>query len=79
MKHWAQVTGLLAEALAGERGRLGPEDARIVQDYIEHNELGLAHDHLLDALADKELPLLARTKMLLSEAARLMGIDDQAP
>jgi hypothetical protein len=78
VKHWPEVAALLADALAGERHRLAAEDTRVVQDYIEHNEFGLAHDHLLDALADKELPLLERTKMLLCEAAGLMGINGRA-
>ncbi len=78
MKHWPKVAALLADALSGERHRIAVEDTRIVQDYIEHNELGLAHDHLLDALADKELPLLEQTKMLLCEAAGLMGIVGRA-
>lgn len=46
----------------------------IVVDYLEHNEPGLAFDHLVYMIAEPPLAIGADTYARLSEAGRALGI-----
>ncbi|WP_223476355.1 hypothetical protein [Oricola indica] len=63
---------MLDSALEIERHRLGVEQAHIVTDFIAHNEFGLAHDELVDALSELDLVPLEPTSALLEQADALM-------
>lgn len=67
-EHQALVS-TLELALESERERLGAEQAGFVAEYIAHGEFGLAHEHIVDALADLNLMPLDRTSALLEQAA----------
>ena len=72
---WRKLDGLLSAALALERGRIGDEQAAIVQDYLDHNEFGLAYETMVEALSDLDLHPLESSAPLLDEARRLMTPD----
>lgn len=69
---WGNLRSILGKALELERVRIGPQQAGFVEEFIHHNEFGLAHDQLKDALSDLGLAPLKRSNDLLSEAAVLM-------
>lgn len=69
---WRTLGKKLTAALDLERSRISLEQAEIVADFIDHNEFGLAHDQLVDALADLSLAPEASTETLLNEARQLM-------
>jgi hypothetical protein len=71
-RKWRELARLLDSALEIERDRLGVEQAHIVADFIAHNEFGLAHDQLVDALSDLDLVPLEQTSALLEQANALM-------
>ena len=71
-EHWRIVADLIGRALTIERKRLGEEQAVVVRDYLDANELGLAHDHIVDALADADLEPSTGTAEFLAQAARRM-------
>ena len=70
---WCQLRSTLTASLELERARIGSEQAEIVADFISHDEFGLAHDQLVDALSDVELSPLEETQKLLASASILMG------
>jgi hypothetical protein len=72
---WGKLSSILAAALELERDRIGREQADIVAEFINHNEFGLAHDQLIDALSDINLIPLEETGNLLTQAANHMGKD----
>jgi len=69
---WQNLRSILGKVLELERGRIGQQQACFVEEFIDHNEFGLAHDQLKDALSDLGLAPLERSNDLLSEAAELM-------
>jgi hypothetical protein len=69
---WRQLELLIGQALDSERAQIGSEEARIIDDFIDHNEFGLAYDTLVDALAELNLTPSSRTNELLAIAAALM-------
>jgi len=69
---WRQLELLIGQALDSERARIGAEEARLVDEFIDHNEFGLAYDQLTDALAELNLTPSSRTDELLAIAAALM-------
>ena len=66
---------VLAGALDAERQRIGPEQTGYIQEFLDEGEFGLAHDQLIDALADLELDPTDRAAAQLLEARRLMHMD----
>lgn len=51
---WARVELELRAGLDLVRERLTAEDIRWVEEFLDHNELGLAFDVLIEALDDRE-------------------------
>lgn len=70
---WRKLRTILTNALELERNRIGSEQAGFVADYLCHNEFGLAHSQLIDALSDLDLTPLEATQQLLKEALSLMN------
>ncbi|MBY8825146.1 hypothetical protein [Sphingomonas colocasiae] len=72
-RKWRDLARVLGSAVEIELDRLGSKQAHIVADFIAHNEFGLAHDQLVDALSDLDLAPLEPTRKLLEQANSLMG------
>lgn len=53
------------------RSECGP----IVQDYLDHNEAGLAVEHLIYAIGEADLPIGPETYDAISSATDLLGVD----
>jgi hypothetical protein len=50
LEMWRRVESDLRLSLGLLREMLGAEDVHQITEYLDHNELGLALDHLVDAL-----------------------------
>lgn len=70
---WEQLGSILTAALELERAAIGAAQAELVGEFIDHNEFGLAHEQLTDALSAAQLVPQEETARLLAEAANLMG------
>jgi hypothetical protein len=70
---WEKLGSILSAALELERATIGAVQAELVAEFIDHNEFGLAHEQLTDALSDAEITPREETAKLLAEAATLMG------
>lgn len=62
----------------GALDQLGLVDGdRIVLEYRDHGEAGLALEHLIDTAKEPALPLSTRTFSLIKEAGRALEMDAQ--
>jgi hypothetical protein len=64
----------LRKALAVEQSRLPADQAAIVREYLDHNELGLAYEHLEYALDELGSLPTVEAKGVLDEAAQMMRL-----
>jgi hypothetical protein len=81
----AEVMGLLARALAAAGGSAPPGSSldqlglldgdRLVLDYLEHGESGVALEHLVYMAEASELPLPRSTLRLIEQAGGAMRMD----
>ena len=67
LKRWATIEGLLRGVLSSAGGTVSVADCASVEEWLDHNELGLAGDRLLE--------LLPTCPEDLSIALHLMRID----
>ncbi len=73
---WARIEAWLREVLDGVRL---PESARAMAvEYLDHNELGLAFEGIVEALAERGRPIGPRERRLLGDAAVDMNLTDNA-
>lgn len=56
--------------------RLSDRDRTIVEEYVSVNELGLALEHLADALAEEDQLIAADERASMLDLAALMGLED---
>jgi hypothetical protein len=73
-KHWETLDGLLRQSLDDVRSLLPAQDARSVEEFIEHNEFGLAYEWLMDTLDECSISIDEATSSRLREAAQLMEL-----
>lgn len=69
---WQELHQILTRLLDLERCNVGAVQASAIEEFIGHNEFGLALDQLIYALGDSEISPSEATTRLLSEASRLM-------
>jgi ATP/maltotriose-dependent transcriptional regulator MalT len=76
----AELARLAAEisALAAECD-LPLQDARIVRDYLDHDEPGMALEHLCDTLIDAEAPVTEGQCRRILDAAKALGMVAREP
>lgn len=72
--HWEILDSLLRQSHEEVRSMLPGEDARSVEEFIEHNEFGLAYEWLIDALEECSITVDETTGARLRKAARLMEL-----
>ena len=72
---WDRVERHLRTAL-DEIGELPAVHRGEVEEYLEYNELGLAFEHLIDAVLAERFAIPARARRELEAAAREMGFAD---
>ena len=70
---WDNLEELLRQSLAAVRPQISASEAKLVDEYIDHIEFGLAYELLLGMLQEGEVPLTAITSQRLNEAAKLVG------
>lgn len=80
-----EVGVLMKRALAEAGGSPAPgsgldqaglaDGVSIVEDYLEHNEAGVALEHLIYMIREPPLPISAATFHLIEQAARDLGIE----
>jgi hypothetical protein len=73
---WAETERLLRLALAEVDSRLGGFTRKSVIDFLDANELGLAHETLVEAIQTEELPISDGAYEALTRAASLMDLAD---
>jgi hypothetical protein len=57
---------------------LEPADRGQAEEYLDHNELGLAFQQIVAALAERGEPVTPKVKRTLADAAADMGLHDDA-
>ncbi|GGB99828.1 hypothetical protein GCM10011494_17890 [Novosphingobium endophyticum] len=72
--HWRQLAALLTSALDAKRNRIPSKDAEIVQYFIDHNEYGLAYEHLNNTIDEERLLITEEAKMAMKAAANFMNL-----
>ncbi|WP_328291223.1 MafI family immunity protein [Kineococcus sp. NBC_00420] len=71
------VAAELRELASRLRGRLSDSAERLVEEYVSVNELGLALESLVDALAEAEQPVSADERATMLALANPMGLQDE--
>jgi hypothetical protein len=71
---WARVEDHLRVALAAVE--LPPADRRQVEEFVDHNELGLAFQWMVAALADEGTSVSTDTRAHLAAAAADMDLSE---
>jgi hypothetical protein len=71
---WVETERLLQAVLAEVRTQIDPEQQAWVLEYLEHNQLELAHDTLAEAIRNRDLTLGAEGRAALNAAHSLMQI-----
>jgi hypothetical protein len=74
MRQWAETKRLLQAVIVELQTQIEPEQLAWVTEYLEHNELGLAYESLVEAIRDRQLTLDAKGAAALDAARRLMKI-----
>jgi hypothetical protein len=79
-EHWARAEAQLRAALADARPEIDPEPARWIEEYLDHNELGLAMDALVEAAVASETAELpgSTVEHLRSASAEMEGYQPDA-
>jgi hypothetical protein len=72
---WAEVEQALHGLLAGLPESFPDVDRDTVRDYLAHNELGLALEHLCDALIEENLSISGQQYLALSKLFERMELD----
>ena len=74
---WADLDRRLRSVVSDLGTSLSTQDAAAVEDFLDHNEFGVAFELLRDRLIETETPIPAPTVDALAEIARLMDLDSQ--
>jgi hypothetical protein len=79
-EHWARTEAQLRAALADARPAIDPESARWVEEYLDHNELGLAMAAFVDAALASEASELPEGTLdrLRAASAEMEGYKPEA-
>ena len=72
-----RVAAELRELASQLGGRLSDSADRLVEEYVSVNELGLALESLVDALAEAEQPVSADERATMLALAGPMGLEDE--
>jgi hypothetical protein len=51
------------------------DGSAIIEDYLDHNEAGVALEHLVYMIHEPRLPISAGTFRLIEQAAELIGVE----
>ena len=73
-KQWAETERLLRVVLADVQLQIEPRQTAQVLEYLEHNELGLAHDTLVYAIEDRQVAVGDDAVTALDASRVLMGL-----
>jgi hypothetical protein len=71
---WERVEGHLRNALA--EVDLGPADRVQVEEFLDHNELGVAFEWIVSGLAQRDLAMPNDARQHLAAASTEMGLED---
>jgi hypothetical protein len=75
-KHkWAEIERLLRCVLGRLAAKLTAGELTIVSEFLDHNELGLAYETIMDFVGANGIELDAISQAKLKSAAVLMGDD----
>ncbi|WP_328291229.1 MafI family immunity protein [Kineococcus sp. NBC_00420] len=75
--YFMRVAAELRELASRLRGRLSASEDRLVEEYVSVNELGLALESLVDALAESEQPVSTGERATMLALAGPMGLEDE--
>ena len=70
---WGHVEALLTFVLDSHRQDIPAKDAEEVRAWLDHNELGLAHEALIDTVEQVGLELTEKETAALTATAELMS------
>lgn len=73
---FAEVGGTPVSGSALDQAGLR-DGALIVEDFLEHNEAGIALDHLIYMIVEVELPISMASFCLIEQAGRAFEIDSK--
>jgi hypothetical protein len=69
-----RIEGWLRQTL--QHARLAEDDESIITEFLDHNELGLAFEHMVELLAERDAPLARSDLEALGSAAWDMALTD---
>jgi hypothetical protein len=73
--YYDDLAGRLMGALITLEDRLPPPDRRVVAEYLDYAEYGLALEHLAWATSEAKIPIRADEREQMLSIARVMGIE----
>ena len=71
--HWRSLETMIRNALAIVEAAIEPSTVSTIEDYLAHNELGLALEIMEDGIEQSKLPLTKELLDHLNHARRRMG------
>jgi hypothetical protein len=77
-EHWDRVERELRAALALVRHDLSPGNVELVEEFLHHNELGLAFDFIVDELLERDAKPSQPAFDHLQRAANEMEVSNDA-
>jgi len=72
-KHWDRLEALIRQSLESVRAMIPGKDADWVEQFLDHNEFGVAYDWLAGAIEQHSIIVDDVTREQMSEASRLMN------
>ncbi len=77
--YYEEIAGKLRALLIVLSDRLPEKDVRLIGEFIDANELGLALEQIADVLSEDEHPLSATERMNMLALVDRMGMDQRVP
>lgn len=78
VERWSQIEAMLREVLTSHGDKIASDQRGWVEEWLDHNELGLAWDSLVESLVDHAAVVDEADLRKLEHAATLMEIDLRA-
>lgn len=77
MKHWKETELLIRESVATVKSSLSNEIYNEVLELLDHNELGLGLETLVDIIYEENVQAPKESIIKMIKAAKLMGFDKE--
>jgi hypothetical protein len=71
---WSELEMLLSQVLDDIDGAIGMRDTKLLREFIESREYGVARDWLRSVLSERNIAISNSSEQKLRQAESLMGI-----